>query len=432
MRAHARTLDATSYELTGLTPRQPYRVRVRAVGGREGPWAHGTGTPTGKVFWVNPNHVLVPEGRAAELTVVLPETAPAGGLTFTLTPLYGTAANVRCDGLTKAAAADVVASPPTTLTVDGGETSGHVDIGLVSDLVTETSVLPSVSLSAPATVAEGSDVTVTATLTPDEGTTSGDYSTLSKIWIAAGETVGTGTVSTRRDSDENYESFRAGLGALPPEVQQGRTWVRIRIAPADIPVVWLSAAEPNPVTEGETLTVTARLKQALDPAAEVKIPLTAPGPAWVWLLPSASDPSRRGIVRVANLSGTAGEAVPGNCASHPKTPSRRTRNEHREPLSSTGPLEAKRFFPGGAIAEVQVDQTLIRDTALLRERTKVVDRVLVQSYGQLLLRFAQIGVFDRFRKVVRFLHCTKSEYCRRSDRSAFRAEMIRITFASWR
>ena len=133
----------------------------------------------------------------------------------------------------------------------------------------------SVTIEARLSAALPGDVTIPLTLTPGEGTTSGDYGTLSDIRIAAGATSGTGTISTRLDGDAVHQSFWVGLGTLPAEVQQGvRNRVRVTIAPASVPIVWLEATTET-VKEGGTATVTAKLTKAFTPAAAVTIPLTA-------------------------------------------------------------------------------------------------------------------------------------------------------------
>ncbi|MCY4637321.1 MAG: hypothetical protein OXG04_22955 [Acidobacteria bacterium] len=94
---------------------------------------------------------------------------------------------------------------------------------------------PTVRLSAlPNPVDEGNPVTVTAWLSDEledvvkvpltltAGTAEpGDYGTLSGITIAAGQTRGTGTVSTTDDADRDDETFRVALGSLPSSVVAG-------------------------------------------------------------------------------------------------------------------------------------------------------------------------------------------------------------------
>ncbi len=97
------------------------------------------------------------------------------------------------------------------------------------------SAAPTVSLSAsPSAVAEGSDVTVTATLSStlssdvtiplslSHGTAEdGDYGSLSGITILAGFSSATGTITTTDDGDADDETFTVALGTLPPGVEAG-------------------------------------------------------------------------------------------------------------------------------------------------------------------------------------------------------------------
>ena len=96
---------------------------------------------------------------------------------------------------------------------------------------------PRVSLSAsPNPVEEGSDVTVTATLTAalsnavtiplvitDDSAEPDDLGTIASIAIAASETTGTGMITTAQDDDTDDETFAVGLGTLPTGVVAGRT-----------------------------------------------------------------------------------------------------------------------------------------------------------------------------------------------------------------
>ena len=151
---------------------------------------------------------------------------------------------------------------------------------------------PTVTLSAsPNSVWEGSSVTVTAQLSralasqvvipvtlTDDTAESTDHGTLANITIASGETSGTGTISTNHDADDEDETFTVELDTanLPSEVTAGtQSSVQITIRDDEgIPAVSLSAS-PNPVPEGDNVTVTATLSEALSELVE--IPLL---PAW--------------------------------------------------------------------------------------------------------------------------------------------------------
>ena len=159
--------------------------------------------------------------------------------------------------------------------------------------------VPAVRLSAsPATVAEGSPVTVTATLSAalaedvsipvalTGGTAEpGDFGALASIRIPAGSASGAGTVTTAHDADDEDETFTVALGSLPPSVSAGTpSSVTVTIADGGAtgdgddaddeapaaPTVSISAS-PNPVAEGSAVTVRVTLTAAL--AADVTIPV---------------------------------------------------------------------------------------------------------------------------------------------------------------
>ena len=142
----------------------------------------------------------------------------------------------------------------------------------------------------PNPVAEGSAITVTAKLeealsrsvtipvTVERVTSeSGDHGVLSSIVIASGRTEGSGRIATRRDTDGDDETFTVSLGAsLPSGVRAGHPEsVEVVIADegAAGPAAGVSlSASPNPVPEGESVTVTATLTEAL--TRSVTIPVT--------------------------------------------------------------------------------------------------------------------------------------------------------------
>ena len=150
------------------------------------------------------------------------------------------------------------------------------------------SAKPSVTLSAsPNPVAEGSNVTVTATLSraltasvtipltvTDDTAESTDHGTLSSITVGSGQTSGTGTITTAHDADADDETFKVELDAdnLPSSVVEGSpSEVEVTITDDEKPTVSLSAS-PDPVTEGEPVTITATLTAAL--STSVTIPVT--------------------------------------------------------------------------------------------------------------------------------------------------------------
>ena len=158
-----------------------------------------------------------------------------------------------------------------------------------------TAVPPTVSLSAsPNPVDEGQSVTVTAQLSgtlsnsvtiPLElaaGTAeSGDYGSLASITVSGGATTGTGTIATVDDADTDDETFTVSLGTLPSEVTAGTpSSVAVTIRDGDepppppTPTVSLSVA-PNPVDEGQSVTVTAQLSGTLSNSVTIPLELAA-------------------------------------------------------------------------------------------------------------------------------------------------------------
>ncbi len=267
----------TTAAITGLTNGVAYTVRVQAVNaGGGGPWATGTGTPVAAT--TAPTALTLEAGaRPGEggagvfITARLNAAAPTGGTAVTLS--VGSASTATGSG----AGADYTLSA-TTLTIAAGQTSGRVTLTIVDDAVEESdetlvlsaastnpvltsntltlsiqdndATTPAVSLSAaPNPVAEGSPVTVTATLSEALAGTvsipvtvslgsaeSGDIGTLASIAIAAGSTTGTGTITTAQDDGTDDETFTVSLGTLPSSVSAGTpNSVTVRIADDDAP-----------------------------------------------------------------------------------------------------------------------------------------------------------------------------------------------------
>ncbi len=81
-----------------------------------------------KTWRLRPSDYTVTEGATAWQKIELSAPAPAGGLTFTLTPLFGDdVPSTRCqDYAGRAVAADLVANLPTTVTLNAGDTSRTV------------------------------------------------------------------------------------------------------------------------------------------------------------------------------------------------------------------------------------------------------------------------------------------------------------------
>jgi len=123
-----------------------------------------------------------------------------------------------------------------------------------------------------------SDVVVPLTYSPDGTAEPEDYVPLEEVTISSGESAGTGQIITARDEDTDDETFIVALGALPPELSPGReTSQTVTIRDVYPTQVQLSAS-PNPADEGEVVTLTVALTQAL--ADHVTIPLLlTPGTA---------------------------------------------------------------------------------------------------------------------------------------------------------
>ena len=254
----------------------------------------------------SPNPVA--EGSAVTITATL-SGALSGDVTVPLTIDAGTTET-----------GDYTAPTSNSITISGGATNGMLEIQTHEDamedgedetftvgLGTLPSTLaagssssvpititdddkPTVALSAsPNPVAEGSAVTITATLsgallgdvtvplTIDAGTTeTGDYTapTSNSITITGGATTGTLEIQTNEDAtdDKEDETFTVGLGTLPSTLVVGDpSSVEIMIKDDDKPTVTLSAS-PNPVVEGSAVTITATLSEAL--SGDVTVPLT--------------------------------------------------------------------------------------------------------------------------------------------------------------
>ncbi len=261
-------------------------------------------TPTVSLF-ASPNPV--DEGKAVTVTARLSSALPAAvTIPLTLTPGtaekgdYGSLASITIaanalEGTGTITTVKDTDSDDETFTVALGDLPSEVAAGSpsseeveITDLDTPP-VTPAVHLSATTPVNEGSSVTVTATLssalsaavtiplTLTPGTAEkGDYGSLASITIAANALEGTGTITTVRDTDFDDETFTVALGDLPSEVVAG-TPSSVLVTIREKPAVHLSA-NPNPVDEGSSVTVTATLSGALPAAAVIPLTLT-PGTA---------------------------------------------------------------------------------------------------------------------------------------------------------
>ena len=143
--AVTRSGAAAFQKITGLTNSTDYRVRVRAKNSNgNSAWVFGAGTPKAPTVWsfAPTKYTPTEEDRdTAEITIQLAAAAPSGGVTFTLTPLFGTSVpstthSRLCDvNSGRAERADLGTSVPTTLTVQAGQTEGTARFPIIVDAV---------------------------------------------------------------------------------------------------------------------------------------------------------------------------------------------------------------------------------------------------------------------------------------------------------
>ena len=312
---------------SSVTPGSPSSVRV-TINDDDG----GTSAPT--TLTLNNDSAPAEGGDAVTLTATLNRPAPATGTTVTLTT-SGTATRNTDYRLSS-----------RTITIAGGETDGTATITVIDDAEDddgETIVLdarsanpsltaatltltiednddiggpvvttPAVTLSAsPNPVAEGSPVTVTATLSAALGSNvtipltltagtaeAGDYGTLESIAVNSGETTGTGIVTTNADADTDDETFTVALGSLPTSVTRGgRTSVEITITEATLPSITLSAM-PETVEEGGAVTITASASEPV--AANTEVKLVRDGPTSTAGEPDFRfEPPQMGVITIS-------------------------------------------------------------------------------------------------------------------------------------
>ena len=182
---------------------------------------------------------------------------------------------------------------PSSL-VAGSPSSVEVTIKETDE--SEVSWVPFVRLTGPETpVVEGGSVTLTASLhigelptilqhdvfiplvVQRETSEEGDHGTVHGVTIRKLQRSASVVIPTYRDGDGDDEFFTVSIGFRPtsPAQPSGRYGsVRIRIAEREPPLVSLEAS-PNPVHEGNTVTVTARLSQAM--STDLTLPVTVTG-----------------------------------------------------------------------------------------------------------------------------------------------------------
>ena len=196
---------------------------------------------------VTPTALPIATGTSAQYTVRLRGAQPTADVTVTPTSTDTTKATVSCTGadpcvltftpdnwnqaqtVTVAAVGSGSAGIDHTLASSDAAYPSTLSVASVAVTVTDQAA---VSLTAaPNPVTEGTAVTVTAELTAplaadaviplviggaagDDAET-GDHGTLANITIRAGDTAGTGIVTTAHDDDTDDETFTVALGSLP-------------------------------------------------------------------------------------------------------------------------------------------------------------------------------------------------------------------------
>ena len=262
-------------------------------------------SPPTVLLSVTPNPIV--EGNTAQITATLSKAMPTAlrvNLNYAdidtepsdYTPL--TSINIAANALSGSGSLrildDIIAESDEKFRVSIQKPSG-VDLGDPSSLVITieddgdkpppVEVILSVD---PASVVEGSQVTLTTTIQealsqdvtipliyPPDGATAvitEDYSPLQQLTIAAGQVTQSGIIQTLRDAViEDPETFTVALGALPSQVVGGRFLSQtITILDQQKPTVSLSV-DSNSIEEGEETQVKITLSSPL--ADDVRIPL---------------------------------------------------------------------------------------------------------------------------------------------------------------
>jgi len=259
---------------------------------------------------VQPKHISMIEGDSAKFEVFL-LAQPTGTVTVTIPPFTNTDLTRTPETLTfttsnygTAQLVTIMAeqdddidgeSEMLTLTALGGEYEG------VTEDVSITVLDPSVRLLAtPLMVFEGETVELTAEVSQvlktnllipliyeetgtDPATEFVDYDGPPSITISAGQPTGSEQISIRNDmTAEANETFRVKLGPFlpPPQVDPGNPSMQVITILNDDeppPVQASLSVQPNPVNEGESVTVTATLARMLDETITIPVVCTALG-----------------------------------------------------------------------------------------------------------------------------------------------------------
>ncbi len=254
--------------------------------------------------------VSVEEGSSSDFTVSLSMpptdevtvTIPAfknPDLSWSSEPLIFNASNYNSpQSVTVTAARDDNTRNETeilTLTANGGgydEVKGDIEVTVLDEGAVSVTLL-----ATPVRVKEGAAVTLTAELsralatttvtipliyeeTGEAPATEGlDYTGPASITIPAEKIKASETISIVNDETaENNETFRVALGTLPSEVEPGSPRSHVITIEDDDdppPVQATLSVAPNPVNEGDPVTVTATLAKPLDEKVTIPVICTS-------------------------------------------------------------------------------------------------------------------------------------------------------------
>ena len=298
------TPPAASQNIAGLANGTAYRVRVRATNAvGDGVWAFGSGTPSLPAITLSASPNPVPEGRAVTVTATASQPlASAATIPVTISTAapntaepgdVGALASITIAAGAVSGAGEIATNNDAdendeTFTVSLGTLPSGVVAGSPSSVrisIADDEGRPKVRLSAaPNPVAEGSRVTLTVTLSEAlaqrlsvpltlrrDTAERNDTGTRNFISIGAGETSATGTISTRHDADADDETFTVSIRRLPTTDAVVGSPSSVQITIEDDETAVSLSASPNPVAEGQAVTVTATLAAAL--SSDVTVPL---------------------------------------------------------------------------------------------------------------------------------------------------------------
>ena len=254
--------DTTKLSISGLTNGQEYAVHIRATDRTlgEGPWVKVFGTPAvlsvpvepsaGKTFSIN--SPAAREGDDARLTIALGEAAPAGGLTFHVTPDFSGSAS----------AADV-GPAPFTVTAAEGRQSVSCTIPIILDQAADDGETFTVTVAAQGwtAAAPGAD---TATVTIADRSATAPQVSFETAAVEVSEDAGTATL-TVRVSGEDHGAAEVTMTIADGAATAGEDYVAAGKLTLWIPTGhkgYATASFAIPVTddqdveENETFTVT--------------------------------------------------------------------------------------------------------------------------------------------------------------------------------